>query len=96
MENKIEYLDKKTITCTCYDPRHYVQIISDRDENEIFLNIGLNTHLSFWQKLVTSFKYIFNIGNNVFYDTVILQEKELNELKDFIKEHDKVISDIKK
>ena len=96
MENKIEYVDKKTITCTCYDPRHYVQIVSDREDNEIVLNIGLNTHLSFWNRIVVAFKYIFKRGGNDCYDTIILQEKELNELKDFIKEHDKVVSDIKK
>jgi hypothetical protein len=82
-------MKKQTITCSCYDHRHYMQIISAPEDKEITININLVTHLSFWQRIKLSLKYIFNIPEyHGHYDTIILQETEIKELKQLLKEYD--------
>lgn len=75
-ETQIEWFN-----CECGDNHHSIRLIYDGDEGDIFFEFRVNSYKSFWQRLRSAFKYLFNINNHdASYDTMIVRKDEAQRM----------------
>ena len=78
-----------TIRCQCKSPDHVFKFTIDNFQDPardipptLQLDIHLAQSLSFWERLVSSIKYLFKTGSDTSncWDTVIVTEEQANQL----------------
>ena len=68
-------LDRKVFLCDCSDTRH--QLVYDQtyleEEGVVTISMQMNPHSGLWDRLVTAFKYIFQLETGIgHYGEVII------------------------
>ena len=80
--------DLKIFKCVCESPEHmfYVEKYpcgEDVPEIPISIHIHLDD-IGFWYRLKYAFKYLFKIGNNSAFDSVMLSPEQVSQLSSFL------------
>lgn len=72
--------------CECQHTLHRVDfVIYDKDECGITVMVDT---ASFWYRLKAAFKHVF-FGQKIFVGDLIIDEKKIEELRDFLKEENR-------
>jgi hypothetical protein len=70
-------MESKWFNCSCHDAHHAVRLTYDVEYNEVFFEMRVNNYKSFWKRLISSAKYLFNFDNkDASYDTFILSRED--------------------
>lgn len=74
--------------CQCHSPNHSLKFDIDLEDMEypyVYVTPFISTHDNFFKRIATAFKYVFSnkpgLGS---FENVLLKEKDLLSLKDFI------------
>lgn len=64
--------------CACDSPDHVLRITHDRTYNDLYFEVQLNNHKSFFKRVKVAFKYVFNsvIRPGDHWDCTILEYNE--------------------
>lgn len=74
-------LSYELFLCNCSQPQHQFIVTYDNQDDEILVQMKLNVHRSFWQRVQHAFRYIFRLGNDDFqYEEVILSHPDRQKL----------------
>jgi hypothetical protein len=70
-------MESRWFNCSCTDAHHAVRLTYDVEYNEVFFEMRVNNYKSFWKRLISSAKYLFNFDNkDASYDTFILSRED--------------------
>jgi len=84
-------LERKVLICECCSLDHQVSFAKFEDEpNTIYVETHLTTHRGFLRRLWYGLKYAFGYKSRYgAWDEIILEEKSLADLRNFLKTKDK-------
>lgn len=75
------------LICQCSSSEHTLQFICDPDEKEIYTQVFLNQHRSFFKRVWVSIKYIFGYKCRYgHWDTFIMRSEDLEKIKVIIED----------
>lgn len=77
-------MTKYHLSCACSRPAH--SVILTKDFGERTFQFQLSSWLGFWSRVWMSLKYIFNANKVITWDTVMVEEKEMYALREWMKD----------
>jgi hypothetical protein len=94
INSKTDKEKPEVIICNCFSSEHqmilrYCDNSDEMMEDEIYVDIHLITHKSFWKRLIAGIRYIF--GHTSKYgdwDEMILTGSEISQLRDYLNKLD--------
>jgi len=85
----------KYIECCCASPEHVIRFISDPENNEVYIEVQLCGYKNFIERTWSAIRYIFGYECKYgHWDGALLQEAEIKNLENLIKEHKKAVKNV--
>lgn len=76
--------DNSYIICSCGTPEHLVILTYDKIEKDIYIQTQLHQYRSFFKRIVTAFKYIFNYTSKYgHWDCTLIDKEQANKIYHF-------------
>lgn len=87
----------KYFECYCRDYNHPLKlvyypkgdIVKDNEYSEMLLMFSCKVYQSFWKRIKESFKYIFKKHSFDFENFLIMERKQIDELREFLDQFDR-------
>ena len=88
----MEFLVKKRIdmknhfiVCTCLSPEHTLRYIYDEENDELYTEVFLHNHNSFFKRIGIAVKYVFGyVSKYGHFDCTIIAKEEMVKLRTFL------------
>tara|TARA_B100001059_G_C17530995_1_gene425527 strand:- start:20 stop:313 length:294 start_codon:yes stop_codon:yes gene_type:complete len=82
---KSEYFD-----CKCNDIDHVLRFTYDDVDKELYCEINLNSELTFCQRFIRAFKYLFKFKTKYgYYSNWILKDDDIERLEELLNKNKK-------
>ena len=76
--------ERVVFSCNCWTPEHHFFILQDKHDDELYLEMRLNSDLPWWVRLKNALKYLFNFGT-AGYTEICLSKEDRAKLVDVLK-----------